>query len=220
MNERDYDPLKLLSILVKDCDLQPSSIFFHTDLISKSILLSMSSEQLDSDCSVSSNDCNWTSIFKHILGKVVVLRLQCKGYGNIWVMVQMIRTATSGTNSQLKYVFCTMSNLYMDVIQPFSTLLSLQNFCQLTLEIDKLCPLTFKKLLQEFMKAPHTKKIKIHVKNSLMLPKSLKAAQLAVHASSSCSAQQKVLQLFPQREFTCALYLLLQFPSIRLKKLF
>lgn len=160
LNERDYDPLKLLSILVKDCDLQPSSIFFHTDLISKSILLSMSSKQLDSDCSVSSNDCNWTSIFKYILGKVVVLRLQCKGYGNIWVMVRMIRTATSGTNSQLIYMFCTMSNLYMDVIQPFSTLLSLQNFCQLTLEIDKLCPLTFKKLLQEFMKAPHTKKTK------------------------------------------------------------
>lgn len=52
-----------------------------------------------------------------------------------------------------------------------------------------------------------------------MLPKSLKAAQLAVHASSSCSAQQKVLQLFPQKEFACALYLLLQFPSIRLKKI-
>jgi len=163
----------------------------------------------------------------NILGKVIILRLQCDDYNNIGARIGMTKAATvDGADSQLKHLFCTMPNIYMDTIQPLSTLFSLQNFQQLTLEVDEVYPLMLNKLLQGFMRAlcPHTHKLMILAKKDMLLPKSLKMNQLAALdtggvPSPSCSAEHKILEFSSKKEFTSALYLLLQLPTVRLREI-
>ena len=217
------DPLELLTLLTRDCSLQPSSANLHIESISQSFLLDLCAGRLalDSGFSLPSDSVTCTLIVNKILEKVLVLRLRCDKYGNIGVMIGMIEAAI-----ELKHLFCTMPNTYMDMVQPFSTLFSLQNFQQLTLEVDEVYPLMLSKLLQGFMTAPcpHTHKLMILTKKRLLLPTSLKASQLAALGagsvpSPSCSAEHKILEFCSQEDFTSALYLLLQLPIIRLREM-
>ena len=132
---RSQDELTLLSLLTRDCNLQPSSASIHVDSITRSILIELSEERfvLDSGITLSSKQTIHTSIMSHLLRKVSILRLQCDKYTNIGVMVSMIHAAVAdGKDSQLKHLFCTIPDLYMDVVQPFTTLFSLENFHQLS----------------------------------------------------------------------------------------
>jgi len=127
-----HDPLDLLTLLTRDHSLQPSSANVHIDAISPSFLLDLSAENSGFSLPPDSQTC--TPIVNNILGKVIVLRLQCDDYNNIGAMIGMIKAATvDGADSQLKHLFCTMPNIYMDTIQPLSTLFSLSKFQQLTL---------------------------------------------------------------------------------------
>ena len=224
-----HDPLELLTLLTRDCSLQPSSANVPTDSISQSFLLDLSAERLalDSGFSLPPDSHTCTSIVNNILGKVIVLRLQCDDYNNIGVMIGMIKAAiVDGADSQLKHLFCTMPNIYMDTVQPLSALFSLQNFQQLTLEVDTVYPLMLSKLLQGFMtvSCPHTHKLMILAKRGMVLSTSLKTNQLAALdtgsvPSPSCSAENKILEFSSQKEFTSALYLLLQLPTVRLREI-
>ena len=70
-------------------------------------------------------------------------------------MIGMIEAAMAeGKDCQLKHLFCTLPNLYIEVIQSFASVFSLQNFHQLNLDLDEVYLLTFSKLLQGFMIAP------------------------------------------------------------------
>ncbi len=222
LNEHD-DPLKLLSFLARECSLQPSSAFVDIDFIYN--LLFCESLALDSSSNFLSDELSWTSTLNRILSKVIILKLQCNDYSNFSVMTGLVEAAIG--YSQLKYLFCSMSNLYLDVVQPFWTLFSLQNFHQLTLELDKLSPLMLCKLLHVFMtaKCSHVQKLIIDVKHDLVLPTSPQPNQLGLLYKGerlpfpSCSAQYKVLQLSPQTRFTHAINLLLRLPFIRLKEM-
>ena len=162
LNECD-DPLKLLSSLARECSLQPSSAFIDIDFIYNLLF----PERLALDSGSTLPELSWTSTLDRILSKVIILKLQCNDYSNFSVMTGLVEAAIG--YSQLKYLFCSMSNLYLDVVQPFWTLFSLQNFHQLTLELDKLSPLMLCKLLHGFMtaKCSHVQKLMIVVKHDL-----------------------------------------------------
>ncbi len=217
LNEHD-DPLKLLSSLARECSLQPSSAFVDIDFIYNLLF----PERLALDSGSTLPELSWTSTLDRILSKVIILKLKCNDYSNFRVMTGLVEAAIG--YSQLKYLSCSMSNLYLDVVEPFWTLFSLPNFHQLTLKLDKLSPLMLCKLLHGFMtaKCSHVQKLMIDVKHNLVLPDSLQHNQLASlykRDPSACSAEYKVFQLLPQEKYTHVLYLLLQLPTIRLKEI-
>ena len=224
----NFDPLEVLSLLANDCDLQPASAYIHIDSISEPFLQSMCSERLVLDCGTdtSSNSSSCASVINHILGKVSVLRLRCDNYSYIEVMKGMIDAATA--DYQLQLLVCTLPNLFVDFVKPLSNLFSLQNFNQLLIEVDDIHLVMLSRLLNEFMavSCAHVHKLTILVKKGIALPTLLKENQLAGHckggsqvASTSCSSELKVLRFSSEKESTQSLYLILQLPTIRLKKI-
>ena len=223
------DELMLLSLLTRDCNLQPSSASIHIDSITRSILIELSEERfvLDSGITLPSKQTIRTSIMSNLLRKVAILRLQCDKYTNIGVMISMIHAAIAdGKDSQLKHLFCTIPDVYMDVAQPFTALFSLQNFHQLSLVVDEVYPLTLSKLLLGFMTAPcsHTQTLTIHGKKSMFPLDTFRTEQLAAldvggNTVPDCGTEHKIFQFFPQGEFNNGLYLLFQLPTVRLRKI-
>lgn len=218
LNECD-DPLKVFSILAQECNLQPSSAFVDIDTIYDFAIL----ERLALDCgsSLPSDELTWTTTLNQVLHKVSILKLECSKYSNFSVMTGLIEASLG--YSQLKYLFCSMPDLYLDVVQLFLTLFSLQNFHQLALELKTLSPLMFCRLLHGFMtvSCEHEQKLTIDAGRDLALPTSLHSNQLASlykgGSLPSSNAEYKVFQLSPKPSYTSCLYLLLQLPSIRLK---
>ena len=222
------DTLELLSILTNECRLQPLSINLHVDKISEPILHNLYTGKLSQDnrLSLPSHSMTCISVMNHFLRRGVILRLQCDKYANIGVMISIVEAATTeGNDCKLKHLFCTIPDLYNDVVQPFSDLFLLPNFHQLNLDLDDIYLLTLSKLIQGFMTAPcsHTQHLTIHIKKNLPLLTNFETRQLAAldmggATIPQCAAQHKMLRL-SSIQFTRALHLLLQFPTIRLNEI-
>lgn len=120
-----------LSSFLVGFDLQPSSACIEVNFIYHL----MYHEILGSCCT--EKQC-WTSIFSHLLRKVKILRLKCSDYSEFAILVWLVEAAMK--NLDLKYLFCAIPNLYLDVIQPLSSLFSLQNFYYLRLTVQALSP--------------------------------------------------------------------------------
>ena len=149
--------LQLLSILARDPDLQPSSASVPIGLISQSILPKLNMEKFSS-VPLPSDKAPYSSFLFHLLRKVTVLRLQCDKYADVGILVRMIKAATAdGDGSILKHLFCVIPDIYRDVVQPFLSLYSLKNFCQLTIMIEpdhEVNTVNVDELLQGFMTIP------------------------------------------------------------------
>ena len=225
----NFDPLEVLVLLARDCHLQPASVYIHIDSISETFLREMCSERLIQDCGLSfpSDRPGCTSTMNLFLEKVIALRLRCDSYSYVEIMISMIEAATA--HYQLTHLYCTLPNLYMDLIKPLSHLFSVQNFYHLMLEVEEMHVLMLSQLLKGFIMIPctHLHKLTILVKKGIVLPTSLKENQLPanpIHRSSqisstACSAEHKILQFASKKELTQSLYLILQLPTIRLKEI-
>ena len=221
------DPVELLSILSNDCQLHPHGVNVHIGTISQSFSSSLRTERLaldDGGLSLPTEGAKCTSILNSFLENVVSLRLQCDKYGQIGLLVSMIKAAIPG--GRLKHLMCALPDLYMDVIDPLSTLFSMPTFQMLSLELSDAYPLMFSKLLRAFVTAPcpHVHKLLFHIKGGSQFQMSLKENQIASMDMQgltlpSCSLQHKVLKFTSGDDLAKALYLLLQYPTIRLKKL-
>ena len=221
-------PTELLFLIFKSCQLRPFGVNFCIDAVSRSIFPSLCKEMLalDSNLTLPSEDAKYISIIHCFLENVTSLRLQCDEYGQISVMVNMVKMAiANGQASNLKNLICSMTDLYMDIIGPLCSLFSFKNFQFLMLDINKTYPLALNRLLQAFITAPcpHVQKLILRVRDS-QLQLTLKENQLASFDMKgmtipSCSLVHKVLTFSSRDGLTNGLYLLLQFPVIRLKKL-
>ena len=222
--------LQLLTLLVNHCGVQPTSINIHIDKMSREILhaLYMARVAQDSGFNITSHCTTCVSIMHHFLRRVIILKLQCDKYAEIGVMIEMIEAATAdGEHCQLKYLFCTLPDVYLGIVQPLSTVFSLQNFSQLSLEVDDVYLLSLSKLLFAFMTVPcpNTQQLCIHIKGKTMHPsKALDIAGLATFDMKGetvphCAIQHKVLEILPNYEFSRMLCILLQWPTIRLNKI-
>lgn len=221
------DPVELLSILCSDCHLHPSGVNMHIDIISQSFLPHLRTERLaldDGGLSLPTEGAKYTSMVNSFLENVVSLRLQCDKYGQIGLLVSMIKAAIPG--GRLQHLMCTIPDLYMDVVDLLCTLFTLPTFQMLSLELSDAYPLMFSKLLRAFITAPcqHAHKLLIHIKGVSQFPTSLKESQVASMNMQgltipSCSLQHKVLKFSSSDDLTKALYLLLQYPTIRLKNI-
>jgi hypothetical protein len=221
-------PTELLFLIFNSCQLRPFGVNFCIDAVSRSIMPSLCKEMLalDSNLTLPSEDTKYVSIIHCFLENVVSLRLQCDDYGQISVMVNMVKMAiANGQASNLKHLICSMSDLYMDIIGPLCSLFSLQNFQLLLLDVNKSYPLALNHLLQAFITAPcpHVQKLILRVRDSqfhLMLKENqLASLDMKGMTIPSCSLKHKVLIFSSRNGLTNGLYLLLQFPVIRLKKL-
>lgn len=222
-----FDPLEVLSLLARDCGLQPASMYVHIDSISDTFLQEMCSERLGQDCGISppSDRPSCTSTINTLLEKVIVFRLRCDSYSYIEIMKGMIETAAA---HQLKHLYCTLPNLFVDLVKPLSNVFAAQNFYHLMLEVDEMHILMLSRLIKEFMAISSTRvhKLTILVKKGILLPTFLKENQLPTKRapkpdSTDCysRAEHKVLQFSSQKELTQSLYLILQLPIIRLKEI-
>ena len=173
------DPVALLTSLIEGSRLRPTAANVHINAISQPFLSNLCVERfaLDSNLSLSTNDLKCTSLVEQLVQKVVILSLKCQKYRHIELVISMIKAATrDGQESNLKHLCCALPDLYMDVLEPLSSLFLLQNFHLLKIDIEEVHPLTLSKLLQAFMTAPcqHPHKLTISNKNSLNFPKSIK----------------------------------------------
>ena len=221
-------PVELLSIIFNSCELRPRGVNFCIDAVSQSILPSLCTEMLalDSNLTLPSEDAKYTSIIHCFLENVISLRLQCDEYSHIGVMVNMVKIAIAkGQDSNLKHLICTMSDLYMDITGPLCSLFSLKNFQLLLLDVNKAYPLALNHLLQAFITAPcpHVQKLIIRVRDSqfqlILKENQLASLDMKDITIPSCSLKHKILTFSSRDGLNNGLYLLLQFPVIRLKKL-
>ena len=91
----------------------------------------------------------------------------------------MIEAVTADQKQcQLQYLFCTMPDLYADIVHPLSAVFSLQNFSQLSLDLDEVYLPTLGKVLFAFLTAlcPGTQQLFISVRKKLQ-PILLKSCQ-------------------------------------------
>ena len=221
------DPVELMSVLTNDCRLHPHGVNVHIGAISLPFLPHLCTERLaldDGGLSLPTEGAKYTSIVNSFLESAVSLRLQCDKYNQIGLLVGMIKAALSG--GRLKHLMCVVPDLYMDVVDPLCTLFTVPSFEMLSLELSDAYPLMFSKLLRAFVTAPcqHTHKLLIHIRGGSQFPMSLMGSQIAAMDMQgltipSCSLQHKVLKFSSGDDMTKALYLLLQYPTIRLKKL-
>ena len=221
------DPVELISILTDDCQLHPHGVNMHFGTISQQFLSRLYTERLaldDGGLSLPTEGAKYTSIVNSFLESVVSLRLQCDKYGQIGLLVGMIKAAVSG--GRLKHLMCVLPDLYMDVVDPLCMLFTVSSFEMLSLELSDAYPLMFSKLLRAFVTAPcqHAHKLLIYIKGGNQFPMSLMESQVAAmdmqgSTVPSCSLQHKVLKFSSGDDLTKVLYLLLQYPMIRLKKL-
>ena len=217
---QNADSVTMLSSLVKGCRLHPLSANVHINAISKSLLSSLIAERfaLDSGCTL---PLKCTPIFEHLLQKVVILSLKCEKYVHIQVMIGMIKAAiANGQDSKLKHLRCIVPNVYMDMVEPLSGLFSLQNFQQLTIDLEEVHPHMLTKLLKAFMTTPcqHKQKLCLKIAQCVQLPK-LTTSQLGsinVGSDNIPSCSYKILELSSQ-SVTNSLNLLLQFSTLRLQ---
>ena len=225
------DTTSLLLSFVKECQLRPVSANIRMNSISSSFLSTLCGERLCLDCngSLPREGLKCSSIVSQLLEKIVVLNLDCDMYGHVGVMVSMIEAAVaSGQESKLSHLYCTLSDLYVELVEPLSSLFSLLNFRQLSLELSNVYILNLAKLIYAFMSTPgppqRVQTLKVHVTKGIPFPKSIAENQLAtmkldVGSIPSCNAEHKKLEFDSPQSFTNALYLLLQFPVVRLKQI-
>ena len=223
------DPVALLTSLIEGSRLRPTTANVHINAISQPFLSSLCAEKfaLDSNLNLSTDGLKCTSLVEQLVQKVMILSLKCQKYGHIGLVISMIKAAVrDGQESNLKHLCCALPDLYVDVLEPLSSLFLLQNFHRLTIDLEEIHPLMLSKLLQAFMTAPcqHSHKLKIRSMQDLDFPNSIKPCQLALidigsRNLPSCSIEHKVLEFSSKRDFTNSLYLLLQFSTVRLKTL-
>lgn len=223
------DPVELLSYLTQGLNVYPFGVNIHIGAISPSILSNLCAERFALDHSMNNpaEDSRCMSIINNFLGKVVVLSLVCEKYSHIGLLVGMIKEAVANRQEcRLKHLLCTLPDIYLDVAEPLSSLFSLPTFHQLTLDLDEVYLLMLSKLLQAFVTTPcqHKQKLMIRTRRGVQFPKSINVSQLAsmdmgVNRIPSCSIEHKVLDFSSPHDFMNCLYILLQFPVIRLKKI-
>ena len=221
-----HNPVELLSTLCTSCQLRPHGVNICIDAFSQSFLPRLLAERLalDGGLTLPTEDAKCTSIVNCFLDGVVSLRLQCDKYGQIGLVVSMIKAAiANGRASSLKHFICSIPELYVDIIEPLCALFLLQNFHVLILDVKEMYPLTLSKLLREFITAPcpHVQKLVIHVNRDPQFQLTLDENQVASLDMNvpSCSLQHKVLKFSSNESLIKGLYVLLQFPTIRLKEL-
>ena len=221
--------LELLSLLGDHCKFQPSSAWIHIEMLSSDVLQNLHSEKLALENGLSCNMA-WTSVLNQIMGGVEILRLQCDTYSNIGVMVSLIESVKSkGSGCQLSHVFCTMPDLFMDVIKPFLSLFSLSNFYQLNIEVDNAYPISLSKLIQGFLTLQCSRKqqLVIYVKGKVPAPtitfdeSHLAALNLGEATVPPCAVQLKTIKFKVPSVCYSTVYLplLLQMPTIRLNEI-
>lgn len=223
------DPVELLLLLLRDFVLHPHIVNIHIDVISESFLPSLHAERLalDNSLCLPTDGAKHTSIINRLLENVVSLRLQCDQYDLVCVMVSMVKAATAnGHASNLKHLICALPDLYLDIMDALCALFLLPNFHLLSLDLGDVYPLMLSKLLQAFITTPcpHKHKLLIYINGGVQFQMTLKENQVAAMdvqglAIPCCSLQHKILKFSSNENLTEGLYLLLQFPEIRLKQL-
>jgi hypothetical protein len=223
--------LRLLSLLVNDCGVRPTSAHIYVNKISQEIadLLYTARVARENGFKITDDCTACNSVMHHLLSRVVILKLHCQKYAEIGIMIEMIEAVTADQKQcQLQYIFCTMPDLYADIVHPLSAVFSLQNFSQLSLDLDEVYLPSLGKLLFIFLTAPcpGTQKLFISIKgkatayHSTVLP----IAELATLSMKGttlphCAIHHKMLEIFPQHDITRILYILLQWPIARLNEL-
>ena len=220
------DVVKVLSCLTEGSMLYPPGVNIHTGTLSPSVMSHLCAEEFALDHSLE-DSATCVPIISRLLQRVAILSLQCDTYDHIGLLVGMIKVAIANVERcGLKYLLCTMPDIYLDVSEPLAAFFLRQSFHRLILDLDQVDPQMLSKLLQAFLVAPcqHKQKIRIHTRRGVNFPTSIEVSQLASMNMAgmnipSCAVEHKVLEFESQEDFTKCLYLILQFPRVRLRTL-
>ena len=245
-NEEKYEKIlqKILFIVSTHCP-QPASITIHINEMSKQVqqALYVAKFARDNGLQLSTLSRVCTATVNYALRQVEILRLGCDDYSSVGIMTGMIEAATSdGNECKLKCLFCTLPDLYTDIIKPLSGVFSLPNFRHLILEVKAFYMLSLSKLLFAFLTAPcsHKQHLTIEVNKlepdthewnlldldvsgaSIRIPDELDMADLATFDMGGvtvpqCAVEHKVLH--PSKSSPAVIHLVLQLPTVRLNEL-
>ena len=230
------DQFELLLALMRTSNLKPSCVNFDIGpgAISPEVRKSLVTRQIVGDNNLSySSSYDFTSILKRFLESVTILRLQSQNYAYIGILISLLHAATvKGNDSQFKALFCCLSNIYSETVQPFTALFSLQNFQLLHLQLKETAnPQTLTKLLQGFLTAPcsHPQRLVIDMVGTVtmseqaQLPSILNESRLSslnMHMGGAivpdCAVQHKIIC---SDSLDYILQFILLLPTVRLNEL-
>ena len=218
------EPTELLSLITHTCKIRPTSVCLDIDLISQEYLTVFETDKIimDNSLAISSERGSCLSVMKSLLEDVVILQVESQKYLHITgPMIGLIEAVTG--NEKLKSLFCSIPNLYMETVQPFSNLFHTKTFHMLHLELDDFSPQAVIKLLRAFMTSPceEAQKLVINCSPYTRPPPNLIKQQIATLNLGSatvpeCAVLHKTIQTNSQHHI---LLLLLILPSIRLAEL-
>ena len=218
------DSIQLLSLLTHTCKIRPTSICLDIDLISQVFLEKIEAEKIimDNNLGVSSEQVSCLSIMKNLLEDVVVLRVESQKCPYITgPMIAIIKVAME--NGKLKSLFCSISNLCMELLQPLSDLFLMKTFQMLHLQLNDFSPQAMIKLLQAFMTSPCEADQKLVINSSAHIrqPPSLTKQQIATlnlgpATVPKCAVLHKTIKTNSKKHILLFLLLL---PCVRLTKL-
>ena len=196
------NPIQLLSLLVHTCKIRPVSICLDIDLISQLFLENIEAEKIitDNGLAIGSEGTSCLSIMKSLLEDVVILRVESQKCPYITgPMVAILEAAMD--NGKLKSLFCTVQNLYLEIVRPFSDFFLMKTFHMLHLQLNDFSPQAMIKLLLAFMICPCEAAQKLIINSSACIRQSpsLTNQQMATLDLGSatipeCAVHHKVIQ--------------------------
>ena len=155
--ENDENDLqKILSLVSTYCP-QPANISIHIDDMLKQVqqTLYMTKFSQDNGLQLSTLSKVCAATVYYALTRVEIFKLGCDDYSSVGILTSMIEAATSdGNECKLQCLFCTLPDLYTDIIKPLSGVFSLPNFRHLILEVKAFYMLSLSKLLFSFLTTP------------------------------------------------------------------
>ena len=218
--------MKLISFLVNYCP-QPASINLHVNAMSTQIHHALYGGKFaqDNGYKLSTRSKMCIASMNHLLGKAKILKLGCDDYSSIGIMTSMIEAAMSeGSECKLMCLYCSLPDLYTDVLTPLSSVFSLPNFRYLILDLNAFYIPNLSKILVAFLTAPcsHKHQLTIQVDREIQLIDELDVADLAtfnmgVVTIPQCAIEHKVLH--STKCGAAVLHVLLQLPTVRLNEL-
>lgn len=219
----------ILSLLAKHCCVQLPSITLNIGEIEDCMLSSLYNGYYAKDQGLklaSGFEEMSVSLIKGLLSKVKLLQLLCYKYSHIGIMKGMIEAAKANkereSDCHLKYLFCTLPDLYFVIVKPLCSVFSLQNFKQLTLELDEAYILNLSELFQDFIETHcvHSQTLHVQINNASFVPK-IKEMRITAnkrHSIPTCAIKHKKVSSNADSN-NVILFVLLQLPTIRLKEI-
>ena len=221
----ECDPLRQLQFVTANNVPQPFSANLQLNVLADGMKRTLGKGWFyqNAGLNVSADYKLCMAAIQYILKRVQILRLGSENYNSeAGVMMSVISALVSDRKEcALKCLFCSLPNVYDDIVEPLFSVYSLQNFHHLFLDADGLYPPSISKVLLVYLTTPCSRSQMLSIRQNSSIPFStfddpnIALLDMGGATFPECAIEHKTLN-FSQ---TGQVSLLLHLPVVRLNEL-